>query len=51
VRGLRRSRAFLMTTVLTLAVGVGLLATVLAAYQPARRATRVDPSHALRAEG
>ena len=35
VRGLRRSRAFLMTTVLTLAVGVGLLAvafTVVNAY-------------------
>ena len=33
------------------AVGVVVLATVLAAYQPARRATRVDPSQALRAEG
>jgi len=35
----------------TAAVGVVVLATVLAAYQPARRATRVDPSQALRAEG
>ena len=33
------------------AVGVVVLATVLAAYHPARRATRVDPSQALRAEG
>jgi predicted permease len=33
------------------AVGVVVLATVLAAHQPARRATRVDPSQALRAEG
>ena len=32
------------------AVGVVVLATVLAAYQPARRATRVDPAQALRAE-
>ena len=33
------------------AVGVVVLATVFAAYQPARRATRVDPSQALRTEG
>ncbi len=33
------------------AVGVVLVATVLAAYHPARQATRVDPSQALRAEG
>ena len=33
------------------AVGVVLVATIAAAYQPARRATRIDPSQALRAEG
>jgi len=33
------------------AVGIVVLATVLAAYQPARRATRVDPAQALRTEG
>jgi macrolide transport system ATP-binding/permease protein len=33
------------------AIGVVLIATIAAAYQPARRATRVDPSQALRAEG
>ena len=33
------------------AVAIVVLATTLAAYHPARRATRVDPSQALRAEG
>ena len=87
-RGMRHSPAFVATTVLTLAVGLGLLtvaftivnvyvldaaihldtislldigafaagvvlvlvATLLAAYQPARRATRINPSETLRAD-
>jgi hypothetical protein len=39
-RGLWRERAFAATTVLTLG----------SAYFPARRATRIDPSQALRAD-
>jgi ABC-type antimicrobial peptide transport system permease subunit len=45
-------RAVSLVDVTAFAAGVALVmaATALAAYQPARRATRIDPSHTLRAD-
>jgi ABC-type antimicrobial peptide transport system permease subunit len=43
--------SFLDAAAFAVSVTVVLGAAVLAAYQPARRATRIDPSQALRADG